>query len=229
MSQLELRERDGARFILGAALTSYPAPDFLARVRALSEAAEASELSALIAALEREGAVDALRGDYIDLFDRQEGHVPLYETEYGRARAVGKGHALADLAGFYRAFGVSVGGMEDEGQLTELPDHVAVELEFLGYLLLKEAELERRGDRDGAEIVRDAERKYLGEHLGGLVSTIGDALGDRHELYARIFGWCGALVAAECARHGVDVVASGGPAVKEDQDVSSCGALPVIQ
>lgn len=229
MSATEERERDGLRFMLGSAMTAYPGEGFASRLEALAEAAEADDLTMLVRALADEAAVDELRGDYVDLFDRREGHVPLYATEYGRGRATAKGHELADLSGFYRAFGVSLGGLDGEDHLSELPDHVAVELEFHGYLLLKEAALDRAGDREGLEIVRDAQRKFLGEHLAVLLPTIVQALGGRHSTYARIFEWCAALVAAECAR--VDVV-PGAPRPRADEaeeDVSQCGALPVIQ
>jgi TorA maturation chaperone TorD len=68
---------------------------------------------------------------------------------------------LADVAGFYRAFGVEV----TPG--TERPDHVSVELEFMQLLAVKEAvALGEEGEGESAEICRDASRAFLCDHLG---------------------------------------------------------------
>ena len=56
----------------------------------------------------------------------------LYERV--RSHGMGKGNTLADIGGFYQAFGLTL----DRG-IHELPDHIAVELEFYGLLLLKQS------------------------------------------------------------------------------------------
>lgn len=57
-----------------------------------------------------------------------------YETECGLPDAYRQAQEMADIAGFYRAFGFTVGG-----PVRERPDHAAVELEFMHVLALKEA------------------------------------------------------------------------------------------
>ena len=66
---------------------------------------------------------------------------------------------LADIAGFYRAFGVKI------SPETERPDHIAVELEFMHLLAVKELYAEERGERARAEICRDAAHRFLDDHL----------------------------------------------------------------
>ncbi len=58
-----------------------------------------------------------------------------YETEYTTPDALYKAHQLADIAGFYRAF-----GLEMSTENRERPDHLAAELEFMHFLALKEAQ-----------------------------------------------------------------------------------------
>ncbi len=67
---------------------------------------------------------------------------------------------LADIAGFYRAFGVEV----EPG--SERPDHIAVELEFMHLLAVKERVAEQSGGQaEQAEICREAQRAFLKDHL----------------------------------------------------------------
>lgn len=93
------------------------------------------------------------------------GHVvahgcPPYETEYGRRHVFGQSQDLGDIRGFYEAFGVRPrrGG--------ERPDHVAVELEFLALLALKEAVALATGEAGRVDVCRDAARRFLADHAG---------------------------------------------------------------
>jgi len=68
---------------------------------------------------------------------------------------------LADVAAFYHAFGLRIsvrGG--------ERLDHITVEAEFLYLLLAKQAAALEQGNREGAEICRDARQKFFHEHVG---------------------------------------------------------------
>jgi hypothetical protein len=79
-----------------------------------------------------------------------------------RADALFQPHRLADLAAFYRAFALEIA--DDAG---ERPDHLCVELEFMAVLAAKEAwALEHQLDADALAVVRDAQKKFLREHLG---------------------------------------------------------------
>lgn len=93
-----------------------------------------------------------------------------YETEYDPMRSVRKGQVLADILGFYSAFGL-LGTREKE-----LPDHIGVELEFMSLLLQKEAYARLNGWSEKVAICTDAQRKFLGEHLGTWVFALCDRL-----------------------------------------------------
>jgi len=90
--------------------------------------------------------------------------VPPYETEYtSGTNDFLKNQDLADLMGFYRAFGLDLGQGE---RLSERPDHIAVELEFLHFLCWKEAFACTKAVAEHIEVCQDAERKFLRDHLG---------------------------------------------------------------
>jgi nitrate reductase assembly molybdenum cofactor insertion protein NarJ len=65
---------------------------------------------------------------------------------------------MADIAGFYRAFGFDFGG--------ERPDHLCLELEFMRVLSLKEAMSLEEGDQEKLAITIDAEKGFLSSHIG---------------------------------------------------------------
>lgn len=91
------------------------------------------------------------------------GAVTPYECEYGGDEIIKMAQELGDLAGFYAAFGMRV-----DPKSHERADHIAVELEFM--MLLCAQELEAMGEDGRASlehlaVVRDAERKFLRDHL----------------------------------------------------------------
>ena len=78
---------------------------------------------------------------------------------------------LADIAGFYRAFGVEV------VPGSERPDHISAELEFMHLLAVKEFVADQEdASAEQAKICRDAQRAFLKDHLGRWSGKLGDRL-----------------------------------------------------
>ncbi len=94
-----------------------------------------------------------------------------YETEYGLPHEFRQSQELADLAGFYNAFGFALGG-----RVHERPDHLSVELEFMSILALKEAYAAVKATPEQVEICLDAERKFLQEHLGHWIGLFAQSM-----------------------------------------------------
>jgi nitrate reductase assembly molybdenum cofactor insertion protein NarJ len=175
-------------------------------------------------------ARDDLRGlqaRYTFIFDLPKDRVPLYETEHGRMRGMSKGNDLADIGGFYRAFGVEI----DDASSHEMLDHLAVELEFYALMLVKEHALLEAGAHDGADIVREGRRKFLESHLGRFVAAIaGHPRVDSDSVYGPVLSWIAELVNEECDALGVmPAPLEFFPDVADVED-STCGAvkLPVL-
>lgn len=61
------------------------------------------------------------------------------------------------------------GGFEIDAEFRELPDHVAVELEFLYLLIFKQAQARHAGAADEAAAMAALQQRFLAQHLGAWV------------------------------------------------------------
>ena len=107
--------------------------------------------------------LESLQRHYRDIFGLTGSLV--YETELGLPHEFRQSQELADIAGFYQAFGFRIGAA-----VRERPDHLATELEFMYVLTLKEAYAIENELIDQVEICVDAQRKFLKDHLARWVS-----------------------------------------------------------
>lgn len=92
------------------------------------------------------------------------GSCPLNEIEYGDLKAdpLFQPHRLADLAAFYRAFGLEIA--EEAG---ERQDHLCIEMEFMCVLATKEGYARASGLADDPlRVCLEAQKSFLREHLG---------------------------------------------------------------
>jgi DMSO reductase family type II enzyme chaperone len=96
---------------------------------------------------------------------------PPYETEYGYDNVFQKTEAMADIAGFYYAYGLEVAD-----QNTERVDFIGTELEFMSFLALNEAYARETGNTEQLEICLDTQRKFLQDHLGRWTTTFAKIL-----------------------------------------------------
>ncbi|CAK0738216.1 putative dimethyl sulfoxide reductase chaperone [Gammaproteobacteria bacterium] len=103
-----------------------------------------------------------LEGEYVRLFLGST-ICSLHETTYDDGRRLaGQTRELADISGFYRAFGLTIA----EGQ-PDLPDHLCSELEFLSLCLVKLGYAQSRPVAARAEgIIATAITAFLHDHLG---------------------------------------------------------------
>ncbi len=131
------------------------------------------------------------------------GSVPMNEIEFGepRADALYQPHRLADLAAFYRAYGLDI--PPDAG---ERQDHLCVELEFMSVLAAKEAfAMKGNTDADALVACRESQVGFLREHLGRwapafarmLITQVGPGVPAAFASLLRSF------IEVDCARFGV--------------------------
>jgi putative dimethyl sulfoxide reductase chaperone len=150
-----------------------------------------------------------------------------YETEYGLPHEYRQAQELADINGFYGAFGFSLGG-----SARERPDHVAAELEFMYILALKEAHAHTTGAQEELALCVDAQAKFLAEHLGGWIELFAQslALNTQDEPYLSLGNSTAAFVHADAGRLGVAVTQRHREKVQHtpfDPDFS-CAACPAV-
>jgi TorA maturation chaperone TorD len=86
--------------------------------------------------------------------------LPPYEGSY-EIDPFRQARQMADVAGFYRAFGADA-----HGPVAERPDHAGTELEFLAFLGLRRLEAEAEGDEDAARRCAEIEADFLTTHAG---------------------------------------------------------------
>ncbi len=146
----------------------------------------------------RPARLEELEGRFGALFGHTaRGEVPAYETEYGAGDTFRQPQDLADIAGFYRAFGLTV---SDEG--FQRPDHASCECEFAAFLARREAVALERGDLADHETTARATRSFLRDHLSRFLPALGCRLerADVGGFYGALGDLAGALVVAECRR-----------------------------
>lgn len=111
---------------------------------------------------------------------------PHQESDYAASHVFQKADLMADVAGFYAAFGLRVSTAH-----RELPDFLGAELEFLYLAGSLEAQARRHGHFAAASVCREAQEKFLAEHLGGWLSRFREkmecsAAGPFYVLLARL-------------------------------------------
>lgn len=97
---------------------------------------------------------------YIKTFGHISNDIPLYESNYFSCNIFKESQRLADINAFYKAFGLKVGE-----QTKEKLDHISIELEFLGYLTIKELYARKEGDKEKYEICIKAKKSFMEDHF----------------------------------------------------------------
>lgn len=164
---------------------------------------------------------ETLSGRYWHLFGHTtRGLICACETEYGPDNGFHQPQQLADISGFYLAFGLHP---KVAGEARS--DHIACECEFMDFLSRKQAYLLDPGDRsrdtgdrsresreqrllspETLEMTEKAERSFLRDHLGrfGRAFAARVAAEDGDGYYGVLGRLLLAFVDAECARVGVE-------------------------
>lgn len=186
-----------------------------------------TELAGYLRSAEFLAERERLASAYHALFHIDDG-VWLYESEYTCHHEFQKAENLADISGFYRAFGLQPNG--------ERHDHLSVQLEFMHALAFKEAYARAQenasktsDDEERLAVTLDAERKFLGEHLARWIPAFARAVRERRPLggrserrgfYLQMVDWLQEFVNKELNTLGVDSIVPVETPVRLDSSVT---------
>lgn len=125
----------------------------------------------------KQGAADAeailldLERDYTRLFFASKPRLAyLFESVYREGKLMQD--STFEVAGLYRDAGLIV---TEEFRLP--PDHIAIELEFLSFLLFKEIEGIKSGNQETVEYARELQQTLLDKHLKEFVASLSEKIG----------------------------------------------------
>ena len=209
----------------------------VAALRALDRGAKSGALRSAASRLTafRLPSVDALTASFVRLFGHTtRGLVCACETEYGADNQFHQPQQLADIAGYYLAFGLRPVLASDARA-----DHVACQCEFMDFLNRKEALLlsstaEDPGDDVTLQVTKAAARTFLRDHLGQFGRAFATRLlvEDADGFFGRLGSVVLALLDAECERLSiaggpVDLIVR--PEVEDDAPMACGTASELIQ
>ncbi|MER3415352.1 MAG: hypothetical protein C4297_03945 [Gemmataceae bacterium] len=157
------------------------------------------EIGAVLSSLQDQ--VD-LEQHYLSLFGLiPSAQCPPYETEYYPAsEPFHRVQQMADIAGFYRAFGLKPGS-----QQPERPDHVGLELEFMALLCMKQRLALADSQPEAAKICSQAQMDFFKDHLNWWLHSFATALARNEDAvwYAQLGRALGAFALQERVRMGL--------------------------
>ncbi len=154
---------------------------------------------------------------------------PAYELEYCPNRDITyRAHRLADLTGFYRAF-----GLDRAADSRDRMDHLGYQAEFMQIVLARRLYAQAKGlGEEPAERCREAERVFFREHLGWWLAGFGTRLEQRaaSPFYRSLGRLLRAFSAAERAVLGLPPFAELPDVCTDEQEPAgtgfSCGSCP---
>lgn len=153
---------------------------------------------------ERRQRINDMESEYLCIFDIG-GKISPYETEYLTEKISRKPFELADIAGFYSAFGF---GINEDNDKKESVDHISVELEFMAILAWKEEYARENQQEENLKIVQDARMKFLKEHLARWGFFFRRRIRELEcdDFYKGLGGILEYLLNLECERHGLNAL-----------------------
>jgi TorA maturation chaperone TorD len=214
-------------YALIARCLAYPDDSAVAGMQAVAASAggipHGTALDELVSAA-RGASREVLEPTYIELFTLSSSpDCPTFETAFVSVEAAQQTASMADIAGFYRAFGV------DTGDTGFRPDDISVELEFMGFLCRKQAyAIERLGAPRVGQVLR-VQRLFMREHLGRWAGALGRRIVSRAGVapfYATLGAALEAWIGAECELLAVGPIDTVDEPLLDwpEPDDASCGA-----
>jgi len=147
--------------------------------------------------------IDDIKCDYMSIFDTGRKISP-YETEYMLEKVSRKPFELADIAGFYKAFGF---GVAQDAINKESYDHISIELEFMAILSWKQEYAQNKNQDENFKVVHDARMAFVRDHLAkwGFFYCKQIATLTGYDFYKKLAQLYKLTLTLECDRYSIDL------------------------
>jgi len=120
------------------------------------------DINSILPAADDQPEIDLLAQEFTRLFFGPGKHVSPHESVQLEK---GGGNLWGEETGIVKRF-IEAAGFDYENSFHGIPDHICVELEFLGRLASREAEASDGGDVQNVTALRQWQYKFISEHLG---------------------------------------------------------------
>jgi len=133
---------------------------------------------------------DLLKMDYTNLFvGPYQLLAPPYGSMYLERSGTIMGASTIDASRMYKDAGLML-------NMKEPPDHVAIELEFMYFLMHREVEALKFSDVSGSMAFRQRQAEFLNQHLGTWIIPFSEKIIEyaKTEFYKKIAGLCRSIV-----------------------------------
>ncbi|MBX7159598.1 MAG: molecular chaperone TorD family protein [Acidimicrobiia bacterium] len=146
---------------------------------------------------------------------------PPYESAYESRDVFRMTDIMSDVAGFYGAHGLVIGGIE-----RERPDHILAECEFMSFLATKEAVAMEAGRDEDAEECRRSAAVFLRDHLGRFAEAFGarTAVCAPSPLHAAAGRLLSSWIPDDMVHLGVEAELLHEPLPPPEQEEDACGS-----
>ncbi|MBT3364041.1 MAG: molecular chaperone TorD family protein [Chloroflexi bacterium] len=123
------------------------------------------------------GELDQLKLEYTKLFIGPfESIAPPYESVYFEKRRIVMADSTMEVQSLYRENGLNV-------DIKEAPDHIAIELEFMYYLIFKQIEAMTASDTETADAYLATQHDFLRNHLGRWITEFTGIIAQNAQTY----------------------------------------------
>lgn len=125
--------------------------------------------------------IEDLAVEYTRLFLGPANHISPHESIYHERGDGDWGQMWGADTVAVKKF-IETTGLEYKTEYTGLPDHISVELEFMGEVIKREAEAWKDNDREGAAYCLKIQKQFIEKHLGAWVPAFCEKVVEHAEL-----------------------------------------------
>jgi len=178
------KQRSSIYGLLATAFRQEPSGDFLRQVKEPGFRSVLEDMGVQWPEefLERpeEETLDELSVEYARLFLGPGRHISPHESVHYQPEGGGTAQLWGKATVQVKKF-VESAGFRYTPEYKGLPDHISVELEFMGQVIARESQAWEEGDEEKASYCLDMERKFLEQHLSRWIPDFCDRVSDETE------------------------------------------------